>query len=191
MAFGGLTTSCSASNLGTLTRIPSTDQRLNAAAAGVTISRTLSADEYDAGTLRRIPYGETRVRSPQQSEEYDDGTLNKNSSIERYNVVSKLSRIPYTEKYSTISTITTTNETRKNDPIGSPSTGRDVAAISATEFNQLERIPSEQRIGTLTRIHHDRPNLGTLARTEQLNTLNRIAMSEHHNPSSLRDPNTR
>ncbi|XP_046481329.1 SH3 and multiple ankyrin repeat domains protein 2 isoform X2 [Neodiprion pinetum] len=190
MAFGGMTTSCSASNLGTLTRVPSTDQQHDV--SGPLITRTISIEEYAGVTLTRMQHAETHsgikniaARTP-FAEEFTAGTLTRIPSIEQYNSgVRTLSRIPSVEHYPP----TKMSELRKSSLTRLPSMDQSVG-VSRTEFGTLQRIPSEQHLGALVRIQSDQPNLGTLARTEQLNTLDRIP-SEYQNPNSLRDPNTR
>ncbi|XP_012252273.2 uncharacterized protein LOC105683887 isoform X2 [Athalia rosae] len=189
MAFGGMTTSCSASNLGTLTRTPSNDQPNNT--IGTHVTRTLSVDDYTPGSLTRIPYGDTRcgtavgvARTP-PSDDYNTGTLTRIPSMDRYNNGAMFSRVTSNEQYQAIGLA----EMHKHNLITLPSMDQNIGT-SRTEFGTLQRIPSDQHIGALARIQSDQPNLGTLTRTEQLNTLNRIP-SEYQNPNSLRDPNTR
>lgn len=191
MAFGGMTTSCSASNLGTLTRIPSTEQQHNM--SGNMLASSISVEDYTCGTLTRIPYADmhsgsatnTIARTP-SSDEYDTGTLTRIPTIDQYNGGIILSRMSSNDQYPTM-TLGEFDQKRGLNRI--PSIDQNVGT-TRTEFGTLQRIPSEQHIGTLTRIQTDQPNLGTLTRTEQLNTLNRIP-SEYQNPNSLRDPNMR
>ncbi|XP_015593341.1 protein shank isoform X2 [Cephus cinctus] len=215
MAFGGMTTSCSANNLGTLTRIPSTEQHVATGTTG-TLTRTVSAEQYGTATLTRIPSTEqyptlTRVPSAEQypmtgtlsrvpsseqytnsggtltrvtttTEQYTTGTLSRVSSAEQqYHPTGTLSRMPSTEQYANIMRTESHHSSLNRVPS---------MEQSRNDCGTLQRIPSQQHIGTLTRIHQDQPNLGTLTRTEQLNTLNRLP-SDYQNPNALRDSNAR
>ncbi|XP_050450296.1 uncharacterized protein LOC126850893 isoform X4 [Cataglyphis hispanica] len=140
VAFGGtstmMTTSCSASNLGTLTRIPSTEQHAAAASSAGggtssgTLTRTISVEQYSS--ITRVPSAEQYAtaaslnRVPSTEQPYSpppplSGTLVRVASEEKYAppsgiVLSRASscerydatliRVPSSEQYPTVSTLT-------------------------------------------------------------------------------------
>ena len=176
MAFGGLTTSCSVSNLGTLTRIPSTQQQASSSSSSSsgssTLTRTISVDQYPTGTLTRIPSTE---------QQYPSGSLSRVPSTEQYNSGTQ-SRVPSTEQYVGI----LRSESHHSCLNRVPSMEQ-----NRTECGTLRRIPSEQHVssGVLNRVQHQEQS--GLNRTEHLqNNLNRLS-SEYQNPNSLRDHSTR
>ncbi|XP_033224258.1 uncharacterized protein LOC117177559 isoform X2 [Belonocnema kinseyi] len=175
VAFGGLTTSCSAINLGTLTRIPSIQQHALSSSSSCsgtsTLTRTVSVDQYPTGTLSRIPSTE---------QQYASGSLSRVPAAEQCYSGSQV-RVPSTEQDTGISR----SESHHSSLNRVPSMEQ-----SRMECGTLRRIPSEQYVssGTLSRIHHQEQGL---SRAENLqHTLNRLP-SEYQNPNSLRDHNAR
>lgn len=214
MAFTGtslMTTSCSASNLGTLTRIPSTEQHAAAAsnAAGVvaTLTRTVSVEQYasitrvpsaeqyaTAASLNRVPSTEQPYPPPPPSstsrveEKYAHGVLSRASSGERYEPT--LSRVP-SEQYAPSTTLTRV-----------PSTEQYPAGLSRVP--STEQYPSSGSVALVANVesashHQHERSLGRVPSVESRNDLPRIPSesnghrltSEYQSPSSLRDPNAR
>lgn len=119
VAFGGMTTSCSASNLGTLTRIPSAIDT----PCG-TLTRTISVDQYSSsGTLSRLPISEISNTS----------SLSRTPPADNRNSCASMSRV--IDHYSGISDSHHSSLNR-------------VPSIESNrpDCGNLQRIPSEQQI---------------------------------------------
>lgn len=217
VAFGGtstMTTSCSASNLGTLTRIPSAEQQHGSGGSltgsgGGSLTRTISVEQYTASVnaVTRVP----------SAEQYATGNLTRVPSTEQqYPSTGTLNRVPSSEQYaSPIATATgTTTVTRV-------SSGEQYSATAGT----LTRVPSTEQYptGTLTRVPSAEQYANSIARTADThhaalarvpsieatrNELQRIPSEQHvaarsaeqnghritsdyQSPNSLRDPNAR
>ncbi|XP_071863855.1 SH3 and multiple ankyrin repeat domains prosap isoform X1 [Bombus fervidus] len=217
VAFGGtstMTTSCSASNLGTLTRIPSAEQQHGSGGSltgsgGGSLTRTISVEQYTASVnaVTRVP----------SAEQYATGNLTRVPSTEQqYPSTGTLNRVPSSEQYaSPIATATgTTTVTRM-------SSGEQYSATAGT----LTRVPSTEQYptGTLTRVPSAEQYANSIARTADThhaalarvpsieatrNELQRIPSEQHvaarsaeqnghritsdyQSPNSLRDPNAR
>ncbi|KAL6438064.1 hypothetical protein ACFW04_004368 [Cataglyphis niger] len=211
VAFGGtstmMTTSCSASNLGTLTRIPSTEQHAAAASSAGggtssgTLTRTISVEQYSS--ITRVPSAEQYAtaaslnRVPSTEQPYSpppslSGTLVRVASEEKYAppsgiVLSRASscerydatliRVPSSEQYPTVSTLTRVPSTEQY-----PSTGGIAIVGQSTEsvhHGSLGRVPS---------VESSRNDLPSRIPSEQNG--HRLT-SEYQSPNSLRDPNAR
>lgn len=178
VAFGGastMTTSCSASNLGTLTRIPSAEQQQHGSggcmtsggggSAGGTLTRTISVEQYATTGVNAV----TRVPS---AEQYATGNLTRVPSTEQqYPSTGTLSRVPSAEQYTgaiatatgtTTATVaaTTTVSTRTSHTGGEQYS-------SATGAGTPARVPSTEQYptGTLVRIPSAEQYANNIART--------------------------
>nr|XP_031839774.1 SH3 and multiple ankyrin repeat domains protein 1 isoform X2 [Nomia melanderi] len=160
VAFAGtstMTTSCSASNLGTLTRIPSAEQQhvpsLAGGSGGGSLTRTISVEQYTSGVnaVTRVP----------SAEQYAAGTLTRVPSTEhQYPSTGTLNRVPSGEQYaSPIATATGTlarvsssssSSSSASSTSSSSSSGEQYSAATGT----LTRVPSTEQYptGTLTRV---------------------------------------
>ncbi|XP_011347295.1 uncharacterized protein LOC105285057 isoform X2 [Ooceraea biroi] len=200
VAFSGtstmmMTTSCSASNLGTLTRIPSTEQHTASSAGSGTLTRTISVEQYStitrvpsaeqyasttaaaaaavaAANLNRVPSTEQPYPSPPSS-----GTLVRVASEEKYAPAGAvLSRASSGERYD--ATLTRVPSTEQY-----PSTGGSVTIIGqSTEpghHGTLGRVPS---------VESSRNDLPSRIPSEQNG--HRLT-SEYQSLNSLRDLNAR
>ncbi|CAG5102090.1 Similar to Shank3: SH3 and multiple ankyrin repeat domains protein 3 (Rattus norvegicus) [Cotesia congregata] len=167
VAFAGMTTSCSASNLGTLTRIPSSNESSTCG----TLTRTISVDQYSSGTLSRLPMNEhysssitssssssSSSRIPSGSEQYmNDCLMARTPSAEQQYSSASMSRVSSEEhQYSGISRAESHHSSLNRVPsIEQPRGGN-----STGECGNLQRIPSPNaehyqnlRIEGLTRLH--------------------------------------
>ncbi|XP_011880377.1 PREDICTED: uncharacterized protein LOC105568913 isoform X2 [Vollenhovia emeryi] len=205
VAFSGtssmMTTSCSASNLGTLTRIPSSEQHAVASNAGTagTLTRTISVEQYSS--ITRVPSAEqyastaaavavslNRVPSTEQSypPPPSSGVLVRVASEEKYApagaVVSRasagerydassLSRVPSSEQYPAAAV----GLTRVPSTEQYPSTGQ---TTESSHHGSLGRVPSVESS------RNDLPRLPSEQNGHRLT-------SEYQSPNSLRDPNVR
>ncbi|KAK1130977.1 hypothetical protein K0M31_017282, partial [Melipona bicolor] len=178
VAFGGastMTTSCSASNLGTLTRIPSAEQQQHGSggcmtsggggSGGGTLTRTISVEQYATTGVNAV----TRVPS---AEQYATGNLTRVPSTEQqYPSTGTLSRVPSAEQYTgaiatatgtTTATVaaTTTVSTRTSHTGGEQYS-------SATGAGTPARVPSTEQYptGTLVRIPSAEQYANNIART--------------------------
>lgn len=184
-----MTTSCSASNLGTLTRIPSTEYHAGPSTVAGTLTRTVSVEQYTSigATITRVPSAEqyatsanlnrvpstdqqpyspstgTFIRIPSE-EKYACGALNRVSSGEQYRI------LPSSEQYPTgtlcrVPSMEQYPSTRVviNESSHHGNLGR-VPSVESSR-NDLQRIPSEQNGHRLS--------------------------SEYHSLNTLRDPNAR
>ncbi|KAK0074213.1 hypothetical protein PV326_012642, partial [Microctonus aethiopoides] len=196
VAFGGMTTSCSAINLGTLTRIPSTNETTTCG----TLTRTISVDQYSSGTLSRLPISEQyntsigSVRIPSSNEQYSSSSFitRTTPSNEQYSSASMSRVLSAEHQYSGMSRAESHHSSLNRVP------SIDQARV---ECGTLQRIPSDQQLGTITRaqqqqqqqqqLHqHDQHIHHAMNRSEHLqNTINRVP-SEYQTPA-LRDPNAR
>lgn len=216
VAFAGMTTSCSASNLGTLTRIPSSNESSTCG----TLTRTISVDQYSSGTLSRLPMNEhysssitssssssSSSRIPSGSEQYmNDCLMARTPSAEQQYSSASMSRVSSEEhQYSGISRAESHHSSLNRVPsIEQPRGGN-----STGECGNLQRIPSEQLlVSTMVRLppqsycqnqqghnlnrnnnNNNTSNNINNHNNELQNTLNRLP-SEYQTPS-LRDPHVR
>ncbi|XP_044579476.1 SH3 and multiple ankyrin repeat domains protein 3 isoform X4 [Cotesia glomerata] len=217
VAFAGMTTSCSASNLGTLTRIPSSTESSTCG----TLTRTISVDQYSSGTLSRLPMNEhysssitssssssSSSRIPSGSEQYmNDCLMARTPSAEQQYSSASMSRVSSEEhQYSGISRAESHHSSLNRVPsIEQPRGGN-----STGECGNLQRIPSEQLlVSTMVRLppqsycqnqqghnnlnrnnnNNNTSNNINNHNNELQNTLNRLP-SEYQTPS-LRDPHVR
>ncbi|XP_020279507.1 SH3 and multiple ankyrin repeat domains protein 2-like isoform X2 [Pseudomyrmex gracilis] len=168
VAFSGtslmMTTSCSANNLGTLTRIPSTEQHATASSAGSgggvvvgTLTRTVSVEQYT--NITRVPSAEqyatttaavnlNRVPSMEQSPLYppppSSGTFVRVASEEKYAPTSAvLSRASSGERYDTASL--TRVPSSEQYPIASTLTRVPSTEQYPTNAASLSRVPSTEQ----------------------------------------------
>ncbi|XP_029680563.1 SH3 and multiple ankyrin repeat domains protein 1 isoform X1 [Formica exsecta] len=219
VAFGGtstmMTTSCSASNLGTLTRIPSTEQHAAAASSAGggtssgTLTRTISVEQYSsitrvpsaeqyatAASLNRVPSTEQPYSPPPPS----SGTLVRVASEEKYApsgiVLSRASsgerydatliRVPSSEQYPTVSTLTRVPSTEQYPTV----------AASMSRVPSTEQYPSTGGIAIIGQstesVHHG--SLGRVPSVESSrNDLpNRIPSEQngHRLTSEYQSPNS-
>ncbi|XP_072757289.1 uncharacterized protein Prosap isoform X4 [Anoplolepis gracilipes] len=219
VAFGGtstmMTTSCSASNLGTLTRIPSTEQHAAAASSAGgsttgTLTRTISVEQYSsitrvpsaeqyatAASLNRVPSTEQPYSPPPPS----SGTLVRVASEEKYAppsgvVLSRASsgerydatliRVPSSEQYPTVSTLTRVPSTEQY-----PTAAAGISRVPSTE--QYPSTGGITIVGQSTEsIHHG--SLGRVPSVESnRNDLqNRIPSEQngHRLTSEYQSPNS-
>ncbi|XP_017884207.1 SH3 and multiple ankyrin repeat domains protein 3 isoform X2 [Ceratina calcarata] len=218
VAFGGpstMTTSCSASNLGTLTRIPSTEQQQGSSTgAGVvgTLTRTISVEQYTStvNAVTRVPSAEQYAsRVPSTEQQYPSiGTLNRVT--------------PSGEQYAVGSPITgTASMIRVSEQYSPSGTGTLTRVPSQEQCATLTRVPSQEQyansIASLTRVPSQEQyanSIASLARVPSIdasrNELQRIPSEQHvagrsaeqnghhhritsdyQSPNSLRDPNAR
>ncbi|XP_063991471.1 SH3 and multiple ankyrin repeat domains protein 2 isoform X2 [Diachasmimorpha longicaudata] len=144
IAFGGMTTSCSASNLGTLTRIPSAIDT----PCG-TLTRTISVDQYSSsGTLSRLPISEINNTS----------SLSRASSTDNRNSCGTMSRVM--DHYAEI------NESHHSSLNRVPS-----IESNRPDCENLQRIPSEQQ---LSGIKGHQLNSGISRNDHMQNNINRL-----------------
>ncbi|EFN85878.1 SH3 and multiple ankyrin repeat domains protein 3, partial [Harpegnathos saltator] len=193
VAFAGtsmMTTSCSASNLGTLTRIPSTEQHAAAsnaagAVAAGTLTRTVSVEQY--ASITRVPSAEqyataanlTRVPSTEQPypppppSSTSGGTLVRVASEEKYTQHGVLSRASSGERYDPAATLTRVPSSSEQYPISTltrvPSTEQ-YPAVAAS----LSRVPSTEQY----------PSSGSVAIVANVES----ATASHHHGSLGRVP---
>ncbi|XP_053999951.1 SH3 and multiple ankyrin repeat domains protein 2 isoform X5 [Hylaeus anthracinus] len=222
VAFAGtstMTTSCSASNLGTLTRIPSAEQQHGSTgigAPGGSLTRTISVEQYTSSVhaVTRVPSAEqyaslTRVPSTEHQQYPSIGTLNRVPSGEQYaspiaTATGTVTRVSTsTEQYTSTSGTLTRVPSTEQYPTGT------LTRVPSTEQYPSRTLSGEQYAGTTgiarTESHH--ASLGRVPSIEPTrNDLQRIP-SEHHvprpeqnghrittdyqSPNSLRDPNAR
>ncbi|KAL0102080.1 hypothetical protein PUN28_018551 [Cardiocondyla obscurior] len=211
VAFSGtstmMTTSCSASNLGTLTRIPSTEQHAVASNAGAgttgTLTRTISVEQYSS--ITRVPSAEQYVttasaavslnRVPSTEQQYppppSSGVLVRVASEEKYApagaVLSRassgerydaaLTRVPSTEQYPTASTLIRVPSTEQY-----PSTGGGITIVGQT--TESSHHGSFVRVPSVESSRNDLPRIPSEQNGHRLT-------SEYQSPNSLRDPNVR
>ncbi|XP_071569442.1 uncharacterized protein Prosap isoform X5 [Temnothorax nylanderi] len=221
VAFSGtstmMTTSCSASNLGTLTRIPSTEQHAVASNAGGgtagTLTRTISVEQYSS--ITRVPSAEQYAttaaaavslsRVPSTEQPYppppSSGMLVRAASEEKYappgSMLSRVSsgerydaaltRVPSSEKYPAASTL-----------IRVPSTEQyPAAAVGLTRVPSTEQYPSTGGgiaiVGQTTESSHHHGSLGRVPSVESSrNDLPRIPSEQngHRLTSEYQSPNS-
>lgn len=210
-----MTTSCSASNLGTLTRIPSTEQHAvasNASGTAGTLTRTISVEQYSS--ITRVPSAEQYAtttaaavslhRVPSTEQSYppppSSGVLVRVASEEKYAppgaVQSRVSsgerydvtltRVPSSEQYPTTNTL-----------IRIPSTEQyPTAAVGLTRVPSTEQYPSTGGgtviVGQTTESSHH-GNLGRVPSVESSrNDLPRIPSEQngHRLMSEYQSPNS-
>lgn len=168
-----MTTSCSASNLGTLTRIPSSSDHhqggggvVGSASCTGTLTRTISVDQYPSGTLTRLPIVEqytagtmSRVSTTgssidqqyssslaDQQQQYSTATLGRVSSTsnEHYSSPGNLSRTPSTERqYPSAGSLSRTPSTEQQY-----TTAGTLSRTPSTEkysSTSISRVPSTEQ----------------------------------------------
>ncbi|XP_012535096.1 SH3 and multiple ankyrin repeat domains protein 2 isoform X5 [Monomorium pharaonis] len=220
VAFSGtssmMTTSCSASNLGTLTRIPSTEQHAVTSSAGstagTTLTRTISVEQYSS--ITRVPSAEqyattaaTAVslnRLPSTEQPYppppSSGVLVRAASEEKYAppgaVLSRASsgerydatliRVPSSEQYPTTNTL-----------IRVPSTEQyPTTAVGLTRVPSTEQYPSTGGGITIVGQTTESSHHGSLGRVPSVessrNDLPRIPSEQngHRLTSEYQSPNS-
>ncbi|CAK9804882.1 SH3 and multiple ankyrin repeat domains protein 2 [Anthophora quadrimaculata] len=181
VAFAGtstMTTSCSASNLGTLTRIPSAEQQQqqhggsgsgsSSSGSGGSLTRTISVEQYTS-SVNAV----TRVPSAEQYAAAGNLTNRVPSTEHQYPSTGTLNRVaPSGEQYA--SPIVTASGTTVTTRV---STGEQYSSTSGT----LTRVPSTEQYstGTLTRVPSTEQYANrTLSTTEQC-----IARTTENHPS--------
>ncbi|XP_014481253.1 PREDICTED: SH3 and multiple ankyrin repeat domains protein 2 isoform X2 [Dinoponera quadriceps] len=223
VAFAGasmMTTSCSANNLGTLTRIPSTEQHAaasNAAssvAAGGTLTRTVSveqyasitrvqfAEQYAAANLNRVPSTEQPYHPPLPPSSASGGTLVRVG--EKYAQHGVLSRASSGERYDpTLARISSTSEQYPANTLTRVSSMEQYPVVAAglSRVPSTEQYPSNVASVESASASHHHGSLGRVPSVESSsrNDLPRIPSeqdghrltSEYQSPNSLRDPNAR
>ncbi|XP_044018295.1 uncharacterized protein LOC122859028 isoform X8 [Aphidius gifuensis] len=190
IAFGsGMTTSCSAMNLGTLTRIPTTSEATSC--GGGTLTRTISIDQYSSsGTLTRLP-----IVDQQSSCNSSTSSKSQTPSTEQY-TCSSLSRTPSNDsqqnnqqKYNGITRAESHHSCLNRLP--------SIDTIICDSNNQ--RIPSsDKKSNPMDKLSYtlEQSTINHLTRNEHLqNNINRLpssssSSSEYQTPA-LRDPNLR
>ncbi|XP_043289491.1 SH3 and multiple ankyrin repeat domains protein 1 isoform X2 [Venturia canescens] len=150
VAFGGMTTSCSASNLGTLTRIPSSSEHQgtigSTSSSSSTLTRTISVDQYPTGALSRLSI----------AEQYSTGILSRTSTS-----------ATTTSTTMTTTTTTTAASSASSSSSSSSSSGEPLYSCGNIKRNVASNI-EQYAMGTLSRItpsNENYPNSGTLSRT--------------------------
>ncbi|XP_039305830.1 SH3 and multiple ankyrin repeat domains protein 1 isoform X3 [Solenopsis invicta] len=219
VAFSGtssmMTTSCSASNLGTLTRIPSSEQHAMSPSAGGTagtLTRTISVEQY--ASITRVPSAEQYAttaaaavslnRVPSTEQPYppppSSGVLVRVASEEKYAspsaVLSRASsgerydatliRVPSSEQYPTTNTL-----------IRVPSTEQyPTAAVGLTRVPSTEQYPSTGGGITIVGQTTESSHHGSLGRVPSVessrNDLPRIPSEQngHRLTSEYQSPNS-
>ncbi|XP_066603694.1 SH3 and multiple ankyrin repeat domains protein 2 isoform X2 [Prorops nasuta] len=183
VAFAGtmtMTTSCSASNLGTLTRIPSTEQH---ASTSGTLTRTVSVEQYTTASVTRVPSAEQyasvsgTLRGPEQNTvQYSNSTLNRLPD-EQFdaNVAqppSEQFRLPSMDQQSSHHPPPTLSRTSSSDSHrgalsrassdyqnSAGSTKETPRPIATLELRSLSRLPMNLRMEGLTRLQEHRLEL--------------------------------
>ncbi|XP_057332502.1 SH3 and multiple ankyrin repeat domains protein 2-like isoform X3 [Microplitis mediator] len=193
VAFAGMTTSCSASNLGTLTRIPTSNESSTCG----TLTRTISVDQYSTGTLSRLPMSEhysssipssssssSSSRIPSGNEQYiNDCLMARTPSTEQQYSSASMSRVSSGEhQYSGISRAESHHSSLNRVPsIEQPRGGN-----STGECGNLQRIPSEQQlVSTMVRL----PQQSYCQNQQGHNNLNRNNNNNNNNNNSNNNNN--
>ncbi|KAI4472935.1 hypothetical protein M0802_016418, partial [Mischocyttarus mexicanus] len=183
MAFGGgtsllmMSTSCSASNLGTLTRIPSTEQHAASGSNTGSLTRTISVEQYSStgNNLTRVPSADQYVTTTTAS-------LSRVSSTDQQYVVK--GGIPSVEQYAT-----TRNDIQRIIPSEQHQQMQSQSQSSQLLQQQQQQQQQQQHHRNHHHHHHHHHHhVTTIRTTEQQNRHN---SSEYQSPNSLRDPNAR
>ncbi|XP_071642299.1 uncharacterized protein Prosap isoform X4 [Temnothorax longispinosus] len=221
VAFSGtstmMTTSCSASNLGTLTRIPSTEQHAVASNAGGgtagTLTRTISVEQYSS--ITRVPSAEQYAttaaaavslsRVPSTEQPYppppSSGMLVRVASEEKYAPLgAMLSRVSSGERYDAALTRVPSSEQypAASTLIRVPSTEQyPAAAVGLTRVPSTEQYPSTGGgiaiVGQTIESSHHHGSLGRVPSVESSrNDLPRIPSEQngHRLTSEYQSPNS-
>ncbi|XP_077269785.1 SH3 and multiple ankyrin repeat domains prosap isoform X2 [Temnothorax americanus] len=221
VAFSGtstmMTTSCSASNLGTLTRIPSTEQHAVASNAGGgtagTLTRTISVEQYSS--ITRVPSAEQYAttaaaavslsRVPSTEQPYppppSSGMLVRAASEEKYAPLgAMLSRVSSGERYDAALTRVPSSEQypAASTLIRVPSTEQyPAAAVGLTRVPSTEQYPSTGGgiaiVGQTIESSHHHGSLGRVPSVESSrNDLPRIPSEQngHRLTSEYQSPNS-
>ncbi|XP_043514371.1 uncharacterized protein LOC122530976 isoform X4 [Frieseomelitta varia] len=193
VAFGGastMTTSCSASNLGTLTRIPSAEQQHGSGGGcmtpggGGTLTRTISVEQYATTT------GVNAVTRVPSAEQYATGNLTRVPSTEQqyHPSTGTMSRVPSAEQYAgAIATSTVT--------VAAAAAAAATATVSTTRVSHtgVEQYSSATGAGTPARVPStEQYPTGTLVRVpsaeQYANTNIARTVADHHHAALARVP---
>ncbi|XP_029055019.1 SH3 and multiple ankyrin repeat domains protein 1 isoform X2 [Osmia bicornis bicornis] len=201
VAFGGastMTTSCSASNLGTLTRIPSAEQQHHiasgtTASGGPSLTRTISVEQYTSSinAVTRVPSAEqyatgnlTRVPSTEQQQYLSTGTLNRVPSGEQYaspiaatTASTTVTRLISSDQYTVGTGTLTRVPSTEQYPTGT------LSRVPSTEQYPSRGLSGDQYTGTTGSIARTESHHGSLARVPSIDTtrndLQRIPSEQH------------
>lgn len=187
-----MTTSCSASNLGTLTRIPSAEQQQHASGgtAGVggggggSLTRTISVEQY---AVTRVPSAEQyATRVVPSTEQYASPIATASA-----NAVTRLSTGDHHHHHH--------HHHHHQYPTSATGTLTRVPSTEQYPTGTLTRIPSaEQYANSIasrtagdTPHHHHHARVPSIEPTTRNDQIQRIPSSDYQSPNSLRDPNAR
>ncbi|KAI4475796.1 hypothetical protein M0804_014077 [Polistes exclamans] len=157
MAFGGgtsmMSTSCSASNLGTLTRIPSTEQHAASGSNTGSLTRTISVEQYSSSgnNLTRVPSADQYVTTTTAS-------LSRVSSTDQQQYVK--GGIPSVEQYATgtfvrVPSSSSSSSSSASSTSSSSSSSSTTAEQQKQQQNQQQQQQLQQHdVVTLSRINH-------------------------------------